>query len=147
MITFMLFCFQSYASVFAEFTTSGKSELILIQRVQDYCYDNMNFMKVFQKIIMLFYKGKYFNLIWQLYSTTITAYFSTPSLLGPFSYTPSSLNKEFEISNKILLPDNFVETISKLCSEGIFFSLSCLFTSLKFRIQNLSATGNQVNRR
>ncbi|XP_065053626.1 eIF5-mimic protein 2-like [Rhopilema esculentum] len=47
---------KSYASVFAEFTTSGKSELILIQRVQDYCYDNMNFMKVFQKIIMLFYK-------------------------------------------------------------------------------------------
>lgn len=45
-----------YATVFAEFTNTGKSELLLIQRVQDYCYDNMNFMKVFQKIILLFYK-------------------------------------------------------------------------------------------
>jgi len=47
---------KSYAAAFAEFTTTSKSEMLLIQRVQDYCYDNMNFMKVFQKIILLFYK-------------------------------------------------------------------------------------------
>lgn len=46
---------NSYASVFAEFTNTQKAELLLMQRVQDYCYDNMNFMKVFQKIILLFY--------------------------------------------------------------------------------------------
>jgi len=47
---------KSYASVFTEFTNTQKAELLLMQRVQDYCYDNMNFMKVFQKIILLFYR-------------------------------------------------------------------------------------------
>eukprot|EP00794_Sanderia_malayensis_P002991 gene2990-3448_t len=47
---------KSYATVFADFTTTSKAELHLMQKIQDYCYDNMNFMKVFQKIILLFYK-------------------------------------------------------------------------------------------
>ncbi|CAG5135748.1 unnamed protein product [Candidula unifasciata] len=33
-----------------------KSELALMLKVQEFCYDNMNFLKTFQKIIMLLYK-------------------------------------------------------------------------------------------
>jgi len=47
---------KQYGSVLQPWTSSGKAELALLNKVQEYCYDNMNFMKVFQKIIMLFYK-------------------------------------------------------------------------------------------
>jgi hypothetical protein len=47
---------KAYAPLFAAFSSQSRSELTLIVRVQEYCYDNMNFMKVFQKIVMLFYK-------------------------------------------------------------------------------------------
>lgn len=47
---------KQYGSVLQPFTTGGKAELALVNKVQEYCYDNMNFMKVFQKICMLFYK-------------------------------------------------------------------------------------------
>lgn len=39
------------------FSSQGQSELILLQKVQEYCYDNIHFMKAFQKIVVLFYKG------------------------------------------------------------------------------------------
>lgn len=38
------------------FTTQGLSELTLLLRVQEYCYDNIHFMKTFQKIVLLLYK-------------------------------------------------------------------------------------------
>lgn len=47
---------KSYSPVLAEFSTTPKAELTLLCKVQDYCYDNMNFMKVFQKIVMLLYQ-------------------------------------------------------------------------------------------
>eukprot|EP00118_Oscarella_pearsei_P005326 m.24358 g.24358 ORF g.24358 m.24358 type:complete len:437 (+) comp28612_c0_seq3:107-1417(+) len=47
---------KTYCPLFAAFATQGVSELTLMIRIQDYCYENMNFMKVFQKIILLFYK-------------------------------------------------------------------------------------------
>ena len=46
-----------YAPLFSSFTQSSRSELGLIVRVQEFCYENMNFMKVFQKIVLLFYKS------------------------------------------------------------------------------------------
>jgi hypothetical protein len=49
---------KAYTPLFAAFTSIAKSELCLMLRVQEYCYGNMNFMKVFSKIIMLFYKSK-----------------------------------------------------------------------------------------
>jgi hypothetical protein len=49
---------KAYTPLFAAFTSIAKSELCLMLRVQEYCYGNMNFMKVFSKIIMLFYRGK-----------------------------------------------------------------------------------------
>jgi len=49
---------QPYCGLLAAVTSSGRSQLILINKVQDYCYDNMNFLKVFSKIIQLFYRSK-----------------------------------------------------------------------------------------
>ncbi|GLH10731.1 Protein krasavietz [Gryllus bimaculatus] len=47
---------KQYTLLFEAFTTTARSELALMLRIQEYCYGNMNFMKVFQKIILLFYK-------------------------------------------------------------------------------------------
>lgn len=48
---------KQYTGLLAAFTTTARSELALMLKIQEYCYENMNFMKVFQKIILLFYKG------------------------------------------------------------------------------------------
>ncbi|XP_013391605.1 basic leucine zipper and W2 domain-containing protein 1 isoform X2 [Lingula anatina] len=47
---------KHYTSLLAALTKSGKSQMALLNKVQDYCYANMAFMKVFQKIVFLFYK-------------------------------------------------------------------------------------------
>lgn len=47
---------HQYTALLSAFTQSPRSELALLIRMQEYCYDNMNFMKVFQKIVVLFYK-------------------------------------------------------------------------------------------
>jgi len=47
---------RQYTTLFAAFATNFKSELILLNKVQEYCYDNMNFIKTFNKIVLLFYK-------------------------------------------------------------------------------------------
>lgn len=49
-----------YTPLLQAFSTTEKSEIALILKVQEFCYDNMNFMKVFTKIILLFYKSKSF---------------------------------------------------------------------------------------
>ncbi|XP_064595232.1 eIF5-mimic protein 2-like isoform X2 [Liolophura sinensis] len=48
---------RTYTPLLAELTTSTKSEINLMLKVQEYCYENQSFMKVFQKIIVLFYKN------------------------------------------------------------------------------------------
>jgi len=45
-----------YAPLLSATAKSGAAELSLIQKIQDYCYDNMIFMKCFQKIVISFYK-------------------------------------------------------------------------------------------
>ena len=50
---------KKYASVLACVAKSNEAELKLLVKIQDYCYDNMAFMKVFQKIIVLLYKSKF----------------------------------------------------------------------------------------
>ncbi|CAG0889444.1 unnamed protein product [Darwinula stevensoni] len=47
---------KTYAPLFSAFTSSAKAESALLVKMQEYCYDNMSFMKVFQKIVLLFYK-------------------------------------------------------------------------------------------
>ncbi|XP_076046724.1 basic leucine zipper and W2 domain-containing protein kra isoform X2 [Oratosquilla oratoria] len=46
-----------YAPLFAANTNTARAELNLMVRIQEFCYDHMNFMKVFQKIVFLFYKS------------------------------------------------------------------------------------------
>lgn len=48
---------KQYTPLFEAYTTSQRTELQLMLRIQEFCYGNMNFMKAFQKIIMLFYKS------------------------------------------------------------------------------------------
>uniref|UniRef100_A0A2P2HW28 Basic leucine zipper and W2 domain-containing protein 1-like n=1 Tax=Hirondellea gigas TaxID=1518452 RepID=A0A2P2HW28_9CRUS len=47
-----------YTPLFQAHTPTARSELHLLIKVQEFSYDNMNFMKVFQKIVMLFYKNE-----------------------------------------------------------------------------------------
>jgi len=47
---------KQYASLLASQATSPKAELTLLLKIQDFCYENMNFLKVFQKIVVLLYK-------------------------------------------------------------------------------------------
>lgn len=53
------------------FTTARRSELALIVKVQEYCYENMNFMKAFQKIMVLLYKCKMIFIFTFLFCTNI----------------------------------------------------------------------------
>lgn len=48
---------QHHSPLLKAFTTQGLSELTLLLRVQEYCYDNIHFMNAFQKIVLLLYKG------------------------------------------------------------------------------------------
>lgn len=47
---------KKYSLVMAAVAKSLEAELKLVVKIQEYCYENMAFMKVFQKIIVLFYK-------------------------------------------------------------------------------------------
>ncbi|XP_064471917.1 protein krasavietz-like [Ornithodoros turicata] len=48
---------RQYTSLLQAFATTPKAEVALLVRIQEFCYDNMNFMKVFQKIVILLYKA------------------------------------------------------------------------------------------
>ncbi|XP_071231594.1 eIF5-mimic protein 1-like isoform X2 [Salvelinus alpinus] len=48
---------KHYAPLLAAFSTQGQSELVLLLRIQEYCYDHIHFMKSFSKIVVLFYKA------------------------------------------------------------------------------------------
>lgn len=49
---------NQYCPLLKASARSNKSELALMLKVQEFCYDNMNFLKTFQKIIMLLYKSE-----------------------------------------------------------------------------------------
>ncbi|XP_015251816.1 PREDICTED: basic leucine zipper and W2 domain-containing protein 1-like isoform X2 [Cyprinodon variegatus] len=48
---------KQYSPLLKAFTSQGFSELTLLLKIQEYCYDNIHFMKAFQKIIVLLYKA------------------------------------------------------------------------------------------
>jgi len=48
---------KQYTPLLAAVAESARSQLALIVKIQDYCYDNMNFLKVFSRIIVLLYKA------------------------------------------------------------------------------------------
>lgn len=62
---------RQYTTLLQAFTTVDRAELALILKVQEFCYENMNFMKAFQKIILLFYKGKDFIFVLFFISTEL----------------------------------------------------------------------------
>lgn len=43
--------------MFLPFCQKGTPQLTLLIKMQEFCYDNMNFLKVFHKIVLLFYKS------------------------------------------------------------------------------------------
>jgi len=47
---------KQYVPLFSSFTSVAKAEMILLNKMQEYCYDNQNFLKCFNKIVLLFYK-------------------------------------------------------------------------------------------
>ena len=48
---------KNYIFLFSALTSSAyKSEMVLCNKVQEFCYDNQNFLKCFNKIVLLFYK-------------------------------------------------------------------------------------------
>uniref|UniRef100_A0A673TC87 W2 domain-containing protein n=1 Tax=Suricata suricatta TaxID=37032 RepID=A0A673TC87_SURSU len=49
---------KQYSPLLAAFTAQGQSERTLLLRMQEYCYDNIHFMKAFQKTVVLFYKAE-----------------------------------------------------------------------------------------
>jgi len=49
---------REYIPLFKQYTeTSSRAQMTLILKAQEYCYENMNLMKCFSKIIILFYKA------------------------------------------------------------------------------------------
>jgi hypothetical protein len=54
---------RNYSQFFQGFTTNVRSELSLILKIQEYCYENMNFMNSFYKIMVLFYKRKCLSIL------------------------------------------------------------------------------------
>ncbi len=44
--------------MFLPFCEQGIAQWTLLLQVQEFCYENMNFMKVFHKIILLLYNSK-----------------------------------------------------------------------------------------
>ena len=50
---------KKYAMVLGEMAKTAEAELKLLVKVQEYCYENMAFMKVFQKIVVLLYKSEF----------------------------------------------------------------------------------------
>merc|ERR1711874_76744 len=47
---------KQYTTLFAAFATTSKSEIVLLNKIQEYCYENMNFLKSFNKIVLLLCK-------------------------------------------------------------------------------------------
>ncbi|XP_075965693.1 eIF5-mimic protein 2-A-like [Anarhichas minor] len=48
---------KQYSPLLKAFTSQGLSELTLLLKIQEYCYDNIHFMKAFQKIVVLLYRA------------------------------------------------------------------------------------------
>ncbi|CAB4054721.1 Protein krasavietz,Basic leucine zipper and W2 domain-containing protein 1,Basic leucine zipper and W2 domain-containing protein 2,Basic leucine zipper and W2 domain-containing protein 1-A [Lepeophtheirus salmonis] len=52
----MIWSCVRHVPLFEAFSSNSRSELVLLNKIQEFCYDNMNFLKIFNKIILLLYK-------------------------------------------------------------------------------------------
>ncbi|VVC88205.1 protein krasavietz [Leptidea sinapis] len=48
---------RQYTPLLAAFTQTAKAEIALLTKVQEYCYENMNFMRAFSKLVVMLYKS------------------------------------------------------------------------------------------
>ncbi|XP_045504057.1 protein krasavietz [Colias croceus] len=48
---------RQYTPLLAAFAHSAKAEIALLHKVQEYCYENMNFMRAFSKLVVMLYKS------------------------------------------------------------------------------------------
>lgn len=46
----------TFTPLLAPIATTSRAQLALLLRIQDYCYDNMSFLKSFQKVVVMLYK-------------------------------------------------------------------------------------------
>jgi hypothetical protein len=49
---------KQYTGLIGAVSGSGRAQLLLMTKIQDFCYENMNFLKVFAKIIQLLYRSE-----------------------------------------------------------------------------------------
>ncbi|CAF4880920.1 protein krasavietz [Pieris napi] len=49
---------RQYTPLLAAFAHSAKAEIALLTKVQEYCYENMNFMRAFSKLVVMMYKSE-----------------------------------------------------------------------------------------
>jgi len=49
---------KQYCPLLKESAKSGKAELALMLKIQEFCYENMNFLKSFQRIILMLYHNE-----------------------------------------------------------------------------------------
>ena len=49
---------KAQSPLLAALAQQERSELALLLKIQEYCYENQNFLKVFQKIVVLMYNGE-----------------------------------------------------------------------------------------
>lgn len=49
---------KAYRTVFATFATSHKAQVLLLVRIQNFSYDNQQFLKIFNKVVLLLYKAE-----------------------------------------------------------------------------------------
>ena len=104
------FLLQQYSPLLAAFTTQGQSELTLLLKIQEYCYDNIHFMKAFQKIVVLFYKGNFCGVFRGLF--LFGGFFLKPVFAECFS--PDKTFREDQCYNIALHElKNFLFSVSK----------------------------------
>ncbi|CAG4985559.1 unnamed protein product [Colias eurytheme] len=48
---------RQYTPLLAAFAHSAKAEIALLHKVQEFCYENMNFMRAFSKLVVMLYKS------------------------------------------------------------------------------------------
>ncbi|XP_063543864.1 protein krasavietz isoform X1 [Cydia strobilella] len=48
---------RHYTPLLAAFAQSAKAEIALLTKVQEYCYENMSFMRAFSKLVLMLYKS------------------------------------------------------------------------------------------
>ena len=102
---------KQYTTLFAAFATTSKSEIVLLNKIQEYCYENMNFLKTFNKIVLLLYKSKLY------YCTGVLTCFG--DLPGDYSCDLTIFFFKFFISISGLIVNCRVEVCKKIKTFAI----------------------------